>query len=152
MPLIRPLLLLILLSSCGVNHHLRKAEKHLKKAEQLGAVVKADTLWKTLEIPVPVIELDTVLRADHFRDTITVQNDKVVTKLKYDTITRLLYVSTECTPDTIKVKVPVIVNKEIRTPRGFWYYAQWIGAALIIGFVLGAVFWASLRVWLKSFL
>lgn len=145
-------MLAFLLSSCGVNHHLRKAEKHLRKAEALGAKVKADTLWRTLEIPVPVIEFDTVLRVDHFRDTITVQNDKVVTRLKYDTITKMMYMSSECTPDTIKIKVPVIVNKEIKSPRGFWYYFQFIAIALVVGFILGAVFWAALRAWIKSML
>lgn len=145
-------ILIGLMTGCGVNHHLRKAEKHLKKAEQLGAKVHADTLWKLMEVPVPEIKRDTILKSVSFRDTITVIQDNITTRLKYDTVTRTMFLESECIPDTIKIKVPVIVNKQISSPRGFWYYFRFIAIALIVGFILGAIFWASLRAWIKSFL
>lgn len=43
----------LLLSSCGVNHHLKRSKYHLNKAVALGAKVKSDTVFK--EIPVKVL-------------------------------------------------------------------------------------------------
>lgn len=46
-------ILALLLSSCGVNHHLKRSKYHLNKAVALGAKVKSDTVFK--EIPVKVL-------------------------------------------------------------------------------------------------
>lgn len=46
-------ILAVLLSSCGVNHHLKRSKYHLNKAVALGAKVKSDTVFK--EIPVKVL-------------------------------------------------------------------------------------------------
>jgi len=43
----------LLLSSCGVNHHLKRSKYHLNKAISMGAVIKSDTVFK--EIPVKVL-------------------------------------------------------------------------------------------------
>jgi hypothetical protein len=145
-----PVLLIISLSGCGINHHLRKAKKHLKKAEIKGAIINRDTVFKTITVHTPKIEIDTVFSVDHFRDTITIEKDKVVTRLKIDTVTKEIFVSTECPPDTIEVRVPVSVKTNIKTPRGFWYYAKFFALALIIGFVLGAMFWAAIRAWIRG--
>lgn len=143
----------MILSGCGVNYHLRKAKGHLKKAEQKGAVVDRDTVFKTITVHTPKIEFDTVLRQVNFRDTITVEKDKVITRLKIDTITKEIYVYTECPPDTITVRVPVEVKTNIKTPHGFWYYTIRLALpCLIVGFILGAIFWAGFRAWIKSFL
>lgn len=145
------LIIMIGMQSCGVNYHLRKSDRHMKKAILKGAIVKADTVYKTITVYTPKIEFDTVLRQVNFRDTITVEKDKVITRLKIDTITKEIYVSTECPPDTIRVEVPVSVENHIKTPRGFWYYFQFIAIALIVGFILGVVFSSAFRLWLKSF-
>jgi len=142
------IILLFGMGGCGVNHHLRKAQKHLKKAEIKGAIINRDTVFKTITVHTPKIEIDTVFSVDHFRDTITVEKDRVITRLKIDTITKEIYVNTECPPDTITVRVPVAVKTEIKTPRGFWYYAKFFALALLIGFVLGAMFWAAIRAWI----
>ena len=39
------LAILFVMTSCGAAYHLKRAEKHLKKAEQLGAKVTADTIY-----------------------------------------------------------------------------------------------------------
>lgn len=146
-------LLVFILSGCGPAHHLRKAEKHLKKAELKGADVSADTLWKTMNVPVPIVQFDTLLQRVNFRDTITVEKDKIITKIKYDTITRSMFVSSKAERDTIKIEVPVIVNRTIKAGHGFFYWFIRIGSVcLIIGFVLGAIFWAALRAWLRGLL
>ena len=43
----------LLLSSCGVNHHLKRSKYHLNKAVALGAKIQSDTVFK--EIPVKVL-------------------------------------------------------------------------------------------------
>ena len=145
-------ILIGLMTGCGVNYNLRRRDYHERKAIALGAIVKADTLWKTMEVLVPELKTDTVLKSVSFKDTITVSKDRIVTRIKYDTINRTLFISTDCPPDTIRIKVPVTVNKVIKSPRGFWYYFQYIAIALIVGFILGAIFWASVRAWIKSLL
>jgi hypothetical protein len=151
----RYLLIALILSSCGVNHHLRKSQKHLKKAIALGAKVTPDTTWKTVPIITPEIKFETVLKPINVKDTLIVRDRESggVTKVfihKTDTLIRSIFIQTTCPQDTVFVKVPVAVHNEIKTPRGFWYYAKWIFGAAVIGFILGCIFWASLRSWLKS--
>src|SRR5688500_10348714 len=110
------LLIALILSSCGVNYHLRKAQRHIKKAELKGAIINRDTVFKTLTVYTPKIEFDTVLRQVNFRDTITVEKDKVITRLKIDTIQRTVWLSTDRPPDTVIVRVPVSVETNIKTP------------------------------------
>lgn len=117
----RYLILSIFLIGCGPTWHLKQAERHLRKAEINGAKVRVDTVYKTISVIVPETRIDTVLRHVNFRDTITLEKDKIVTKIKYDTVTRRLYVQTICPPDTIRVKVPFTVTKEIKTGWPWWY-------------------------------
>lgn len=146
------LILSVLISSCGPNHYLRKANKAWGKAIAKGAIVKSDTLWKVMEVPVPIITKDTVFKVKSFHDTITINQDNIITRFKYDTVSQIMYLESQCISDTIRIKTPVIVNKEIKTPRGFWYYFKFIAIALVVGFILGAIFWASVRLWIKSIL
>jgi hypothetical protein len=128
-------LILITLSSCGPAHHLRKSEKHLKKAVAKGAVVKPDTVFKTIEVITPKIKFDTVLRQVNFRDTITVEKDKVITRIKYDTVSQTIFVQTECPPDTVYVKTAAVIKNEITCPPkdNKW---KWIAIALGVAIAL----------------
>jgi hypothetical protein len=153
----RYLLIALILSSCGVNHHLRKSQKHLKKAIEKGAKISADTTWKTVPIITPEIKFETVLKPINVKDTLIVRDKESggVTKVfihKTDTLIRSVFIQTTCPSDTIYKEVPVSVHNEIKTPRGFWYYAKWFAIALIAGFIAGCWFSASLRAWLKSFI
>ena len=38
-------ILVILLNSCSIEHHLAKAQKHIDIAKRKGAVIKPDTVW-----------------------------------------------------------------------------------------------------------
>jgi hypothetical protein len=131
------------------------SQKHLRKAQLKGAVIHADTTWKTVPIITPEIKFETVLKPINVKDTLIVRDRESggVTKVfihKTDTLIRSIFIQTTCPQDTVFVKVPVAVHNEIKTPRGFWYYAKWIFGAAVIGFILGCIFWASLRSWLKS--
>lgn len=131
-----PVILCILLFGCGPNFYLRKAERALKKAEQLGAVIDADTVWKTIEIPVPYVTTDTVFTSQ-VGDTVIIRESRVQVKyvrLKGDSV----FIEGECLPDTIEVMVPTIVNREIKARgKGWTFYAAWILILALVFFVFG---------------
>lgn len=133
--LLKYTVLFVILSGCGPSFYLKKAERALNKAEQLGAKVTADTVYKNIEVITPKIEFDTVLRQVNFRDTITVTKDNVITRLKINTVTKEIFVHTECPPDTVRIKVPIIVNKEIKAGATTW-------DLVIGGIVMAIVFFA----------
>jgi hypothetical protein len=39
-------ILIVLLNSCSIEHHLSKAQKHIDIAKRKGAVIKPDTVWQ----------------------------------------------------------------------------------------------------------
>lgn len=127
----------LLFSSCGANHYLRKASRAIKKAESLGAVWKRDTAWVAVEIPVPVVRADTVVITTP-QDTVILERERLRVQVvrHYDTLT----VEAECKADTIKVEVPVVVEKEIKVPPGKrwheWLIAGAIGAILVLVLLL----------------
>lgn len=131
------IILALLVSACGPSHYLKKAERALKKAEQLGADVSSDTVYVTREIITPKIEFDTVFRQVDFRDTITVEKEKVVTRVKINTITKEIFVSTECPSDTVRIQVPISVSREISAGYTLWELIILAIAALAVGFVVG---------------
>ena len=105
------------------------------KAILKGAVVKADTIYIDREVIVPEIKFDTVLRQVNFSDTIVVEKDKVVTKLKVNTITKEIFVETKCPPDTIRIKVPVTIEKTITAKGGIKWW--WLVFVFFAGAVVG---------------
>jgi len=128
---------LLVLCSCGPTYHLKQAEKHLKKAEIKGATVTVDTVYITKEVIVPETRFDTVLSVRNFRDTITLTKDNIVTRIKFDTITRSVFVQTICPPDTLRIKVPFSVTKEIKSGWPWWW--------LIVAFLIGAVLTIAIK-------
>lgn len=127
---------LLLLASCGVNHHLRRANHHIKKAEEKGAVITRDTTWAPIKITAPKMEFKTKLSQIFVKDTVIIRNAKgQAAKVKTDPKKDTIYI--ECPPQDVEQKVPVIINTEIKSPKGFWYYAIRILIAFIIGVVVG---------------
>ncbi len=121
----RYLLLLLILSSCGPAYHLKKAKKHLLLAEAKGAKITTDTVYKTIPVITKTHVYDTVVIRETLTDTLVITNTKYSVKLKYDTITKKEYVQVICKQDTVFVKVPVKIEKEIKPgfqiPTGFWW-------------------------------
>jgi hypothetical protein len=127
-------------TSCGPTHYLKKAERALKKAEQLGADVSADTVYVDREVITPKIEFDTVIRQVDFRDTITVEKEKIITRIKVNTVDREIFVQTECPSDTVKIRVPVTVTREISSGYSLWELIILAIACLLIGYGVRAFF------------
>lgn len=127
------IIILFLSVGCSPKWHLRQAEKHLQKAQQLGAVVKADTIYVSREIIVPEVKTDTVLKTLNFRDTLFLERDKIKIKLRIDTVKKSVYIAVDCPSDTLRIKVPVTVTKEINSefPWG------WLVLCFCAGAVLG---------------
>jgi hypothetical protein len=134
-------ILLLLLSSCGPTFYLKRAERDLKKAEQLGAKVKSDTVWKEKIVYVPEYKTDTLIKRVDFRDTITLETTKVLTKVKVNTVTKEVYIESKCKSDTVKIRVPFTVTKEIKSGHSTWDLIILSIVVLLVGAVLGRIFW-----------
>lgn len=131
----RWLLILFLASSCGAKFHLRQAERHLRKAEMLGAKVSKDTVFVDREWISPQIQFDTVVKQVNFIDTVIVTKDNVITKVKVNTVEKEIYIKTTCPPDTLRIEVPVQVNDNIDAGWPWW----WLIVAGFIGLGIGAL-------------
>ena len=133
------LILLILLTGCNANFYLKKAERALLKAEQLGAKVKTDTVYKERLVFVDSIRVDSIFTSK-VGDTVYISKDRL--KVKY---VRLpgdsVFIEGKCEADTVRIQVPISVTKEIKSGLSVLTVVQWSVLALIIGAVLCKVFW-----------
>lgn len=135
------LVLLLILCSCGANFHLKRAKYHELKAEAKGAKINHDTTFITKEVIVPQIQIDTVLKEVNFRDTLVVNKDNVITKIKINDVLRTVYVKTICPPDSILVKVPVTITKEISAGYGWFDVLKWCILVAVVSVLLGKLIW-----------
>jgi len=107
---------LILLTSCGsldrANHQLKKAERHLNRAIELGAKVEKDTVWMLQEWIIPEAKTDTVFKIS--TDTVTIEKERLKIKVLINKVTDSVFVEGRCMPDTVRKEVPVIVEKKIQ--------------------------------------
>lgn len=121
------------LCACGPAFHLKRAEYHLKKAEIKGAEIKLDTIYKFIKIEVPMVSHDTIFEsADN--DTVYISKDKL--KIKYVNLPGdSVFIEGKCEADTVILKVPVTVTKNITAPKGFWYWFPWLLLVVAVGAV-----------------
>jgi len=117
----------LLFSGCGVNHHLKRANYHLRMAQAKGAKTRVDTVYKELEVIVPYAVYDTVIDRRFTHDTIYIKHTRYSVKIKYDTLLKREYVRVECKGDTIYVKVPVSVNTTIKEGDS----RKWLGVGVV---------------------
>lgn len=127
----------LFLTSCGSSHYLRKAERAIKKAEELGATWHVDSIVTEIPVPVESVRVDTVLQVK-VGDTVVIQKDRlktIIRRIPGDTIV----IMTECEADTIKVKVTKTITKTIAPKKGYslWELIILAIAALAVGFAAG---------------
>lgn len=134
--MIRYILVLIflwLLTACSPVHKLKRAEKLIEQAGELGAKWKVDTVKTTVEIPVPEIRFKEIVKVLP-GETVEVTKDKTVVK-----IVRLpgdsILVDVYHPADTVYKEVPVTVTRTISAG-----YTRW----QLIGTSLGAVLFVVL--------
>lgn len=122
------LLLIVILSSCSSNYHLRRAKYHEKLAVAKGAEIDLDTLWRTIEIPVPEVKTDTVFESEE-GDTVVIQKDRL--SIKYVNLPgEKVYIEGKCEADTIRENIYYRITKTIKAPKGFMDYLPWILLAI----------------------
>ena len=139
---LRYLILLFLLSSCGQTFYIKKAERALKKAEQLGADVSADTIYKDLKVVGAKATFNlgnTILQRNEFqyerlklKDTTIYQNN-----IKIQFKDSLIYV--DC-PDN-DIKVPTSVNTKIESGHSTWDVLKWCLIVLVVAVLLTRLLW-----------
>jgi len=137
------LIFLILLSGCSLtnqaNRKLKRAERLTEQAIALGAEIKADTVYRWRTVIIDSTRVDSIFTSLP-GDTIYLERERLRVKyvrLKGDSV----FIQGDCLPDTLKIEVPVIVNKEIKTGLGVLTVVQWSILALLIGAILARIFW-----------
>jgi len=137
-------ILAVVMGSCSASQRaankIRRAEKLIAKAEQLGATWETDTVFREVKVTVPKTEFDTVVKVTTWRDTITVVKDRLVTRVVVTPETKSVYIASKCDTVTIIKEVPVEVNKSLHTGATMWQKlgrsAIWLIIGLIVGFAL----------------
>ncbi len=110
----RYLIIILLLTSCSANWHLKQSKRHLKIAEQKGAVIMPDTVYVERRVIVPEVKTDTIFHALE-GDTVFITKDKL--KIKYVRLAGdSVFIEGKCDPDTVKINVPVTITKNISAP------------------------------------
>lgn len=113
-------LILLVLIGCTPASKLRRAERLINSAIESGAKVSRDTVYIDRTVYIPKHVLDSNVYFKNIYDTITVEKDKVITKIKYSKDKHTVYVHTECPDSTITIKVPVEVVREIKAGITWW--------------------------------
>lgn len=122
----------VFFAGCAANK-LKRAERLISKAEELGAKWHVDTIMVEVPIVVPSVRVDSIIVSKP-GDTVVITKDRL--KLKYvrlrgDTV----FVAAECAADTIIKKVPVTVVKTIKAKGGIKWW--WLVVAAAGGMFLG---------------
>lgn len=126
------ILLISGLWSCGPSHYLKKAERALKKAEQLGANVKSDTVFIEKQVIVPEVKTDTVFKS-RVGDTVYISKEKL--KIKYVKLpSDSVFIEGKCKSDTVEINVPYTVTKEIKSGASTWDLVILGTVLFVIGF------------------
>lgn len=121
---------LLFLLSCSSASKLRKAEKLIKQAEEMGATWTVDTVKVEIPVLVPEIVVRETISAPVF-DTVRIEYDRLkikLVKLPGDSI----FVEGKCESDTVRIEVPVTVTKTIESKSKGYSLWQLIVLALVM--------------------
>lgn len=133
--------LIAILVSCGPAYHLRKAKEHILKAEQKGASVKSDTVYKNVDVIRDKLKTDTILRYRTLRDTIRIETpERIKFQLKVDTVKKEIFTSVECPPDTVRIRVPTQINQKIKAGFTVWQLIGTAVASVLFAWMIYALF------------
>jgi len=125
------------LKKAGPNYYLKKAERATRKAIELGAKVRVDTVYKEVQLFIPETKHDTIVKYKTLKDTIRIETEKVKWKIKVNEVEKTVYVDGTIKRDTVKVNVPVQVFKTISSGISMGKLITWsIVSAVLGGFIL----------------
>jgi hypothetical protein len=131
----RYLIIILLLSSCSAQWHLKKAIAKDPTILKEGVVIERVT--DTIEVITPELRVDTLHRFS--RDTVTTYVDRVKIRTKVDTVNQTVYVDVVCPSDTIYV--PYEYEKTVVQPKV--EKINWL--PLIIVLLILAILFAKFR-------
>jgi len=128
----------LLLASCSPAAKLRRANRLIVKAEKEGAVWRVDTVFRTVEVPVPEVRTDTVFQSVE-GDTVLIEKDKL--SIKYVRLPgNKVYIEGKSKADTIRIKETVTIHKTIKAGKSRWYHIKWAALIAIIFFIGGYLY------------
>lgn len=145
------ILFVLLMIGCTAENKLRRAKRLIESAEKQGVLWEADTVFSERIVIVPETKVDSVIKVVTWTDTIRVESGRVKTKVLIRPVEKRVYIESKCDPDTIRIEVPVTVNKSIeiigKKPT-FWQKLRDIGEKIVmvivllaLGAILGRMFW-----------
>ncbi len=121
--IILSVLLILTLISCGPTQKLKRAERLLAKAGELGAKWHSDTVYQDVTVLVPSVTHDTTFTSLP-GDTVTLTKDRLQVKyvrLPGDSV----FIEGTCLPDTVRISVPVEVTRTIEAGYTVWDILKW---------------------------
>jgi hypothetical protein len=127
------IIITILLSSCGCNWHLKKAEKKCGYSTSTEVVTIRDTIYTERVVK------DTIFSFTNSSDTVVLKQNNMQIKYYYNTHDSTVYIKGECKTDTIyKDRVVTINNKnyEWSLKEAIKSNLLWIGLILFIVLIL----------------
>lgn len=148
------ILLVLLLSGCGANHYMRRAERNLARAIEHGAKVEADTIRKTVTFVAPSMSFSTTLEAPNWQDTVVLRGkDSIQVKIfrvpATPTEPEKVYVKADCPPQLVQKEIPIAVNRKISSGYGLWDVIIAAATFFVLGY-LARIGYMMIRVSFKN--
>lgn len=134
------LLLVIVMTSCSANWHLKKSKYHELKAIAKGAQVNVDTVYEERRFKFPAVEVKfepkLVGDADKYKTPIILKKDSIRVEIRWrkgvDRIDTLL-VDAKCPEQDTVIRTPVSVERELSPKRIN------LGLVFLVGFIVGII-------------
>lgn len=123
------ILVIIALSSCGCNYHLKRAEKKCGYSTSTEVVTIRDTIYTER------IVKDTIFSFTNSSDTVVLKQNNMQIKYYYNSHDSTVYIKGECKTDTIyKDRVITVNNKNIEFSLKDWIKSNliWLAVALLL--------------------
>ena len=124
-------LLLLFLSSCSPQKRLQRL---LKKNPQL---IELDTIRVIDTVIIDNYTYDTITNIHLHDSTTVINNEKVILKYFYDTLTREIWHEVECLGDTVIKETVVQVEKVVYKQLTWW--EQYKTIILILSLIVGVL-------------
>lgn len=120
---------LVFISSCGCNYHLKKVNA------KCGISSLTDTLWVKDTTFIDRVTKDTLFKY-YTRDTVIVREGRLTMKYFYNSHDSTVYLNGRCDTVFVVKSVPVSVTNNEFAPESGWI--KWLGWGLFIVFLLVA--------------
>ena len=130
------IIILSILSGCGVNHHAKRMRYHERMYYAKGGEIKKDTVFITKTITIPEIKLDTIFQSKPL-DTVYLTKERL--RIKYVNLPGdSIFIEGACKDSIITIKEAVYINKIIEAKNGlpWWIWLVFGFAALFITVLL----------------